>query len=181
MLAIGILLVPWQKGAGNELRFATAAQWHQWELPLGAVELTRVGSIRPVAVRRNNNAALDAVAFGGGISRVGSNALEAPGVLDGDEDTGWGPDLDEKAEDWFVEVDLGRVVSAHRVHLIFSAHGPPFEIFDLLLSTGEQCRDETRTQIEGTLAYRIKKRFTDDRRRIPYELTLRTDSLEPLP
>ena len=170
LLAIGILLAPWQKGVGDELRFATAAQWRQWELPLGAVELTRAGSIRPVAVRRNNNAALDAVAFGGGISRVGSNALEAPGVLDGDEDTGWGPDLDEKAEDWFVEVDLGRVVSAHRVHLIFSAHGPPFEIFDLLLSTGEQFRDETRTQIEGTLAYRIKERFTEDRRRITYEL-----------
>ena len=64
------------------------------------------------------------MAFGGGISRVDSNALEAPGVLDGDENTGWGPDLDERAEDWFVEVDLGRVVSAHRVHLIFSEHGP---------------------------------------------------------
>jgi len=171
LLAIGILLVPWQKGAGDELRFATAAHWRQWELPLGAVELTREGIIRPVAVRRNNNAALDAVAFGGGISRVGSNALEAPGVMDGDENTGWGPDLDERAEDWFIEVDLGRVVSAHRVHLIFSARGPPFGIFDLLLSTGEQFRDETRTQIEGTLAYRIKERFTEDRRRrITYEL-----------
>ena len=171
LLAIGILLAPWQKGAGDELRFATAAQWRQWELPLGAVELTREGIIRPVAVRRNNNAALDAVAFGGGISRVGSNALEAPGVLDGDGDTGWGPDLDERVEDWFVEVDLGRVVSAHRVHLVFSERGPPFEIFDLLLSTGEQFRDETRTQIEGTLAYRIKERFTEDRRRrITYEL-----------
>ena len=171
LLAIGILLALWQKGDGDELRFATAAQWRQWEFPLGAVELTREGIIRPVAVRRNNNAALDAVAFGGGISRVGSNALEAPGVLDGDRDTGWGPDLDERAEDWFVEVDLGRVVSAHRVHLIFSARGPPFEIFDLLLSTGEQFRDETRTQIEGTLAYRIKERFTEDRRRrITYEL-----------
>ena len=171
LLAIGILLAPWQKGAGDELRFATAAQWRQWELPLGAVELTREGIIRPVSVRRNNNAALDAVAFGGGISRVGSNALEAPGVLDGDGDTGWGPDLDERVEDWFVEVDLGRVVSAHRVHLIFSERGPPFEIFDLLLSTGEQFRDETRTQIEGTLAYRIKERFTEDRRRrITYEL-----------
>ena len=171
LLAIGILLALWQKGDGDELRFATAAQWRQWELPLGAVELTREGTIRPVAVRRNNNAALDAVAFGGGISRVGSNALEAPGVLDGDGDTGWGPDLDERVEDWFVEVDLGRVVSAHRVHLIFSERGPPFEIFDLLLSTGEQFRDETRTQIEGTLAYRIKERFTEDRRRrITYEL-----------
>ena len=171
LLAIGILLAPWQKGAGDELRFATAAQWRQWELPLGAVELTREGIIRPVAVRRNNNAALDAVAFGGGISRVGSNALEASGVLDGDGDTGWGPDLDERVEDWFVEVDLGRVVSAHRVHLVFSERGPPFEIFDLLLSTGEQFRDETRTQIEGTLAYRIKERFTEDRRRrITYEL-----------
>ena len=171
LLAIGILLAPWQKGAGDELRFATAAQWRQWELPLGAVELTREGIIRPVAVRRNNNAALDAVAFGGGISRVGSNALEAPGVLDGDGDTGWGPDLDERVEDWFVEVDLGRVVSAHRVHLVFSERWPPFEIFDLLLSTGEQFRDETRTQIEGTLAYRIKERFTEDRRRrITYEL-----------
>ncbi|MCY3665262.1 MAG: hypothetical protein OXH81_06365 [Gemmatimonadetes bacterium] len=55
LLAIGILLAPWQKGFGDELRFATAAQWHQWELPLGAVELTQEGSIRPVAVRRNSS------------------------------------------------------------------------------------------------------------------------------
>ena len=160
----------YRPGAGDELRFDTAARWRQWALPLGAVELTRDGSVQPVAVRRNNNALQNAVAFGGGISRVGSNPAAALQVLDGDAGTGWSPDLDAAAADWFIEADLGRVVSAHRVHLLFAEDGPPFEIFDLLLSTGEQFRDETRTQVEGTLAYRIKERFTEDRRRITYEL-----------
>ena len=57
----------------EELRFDNAAQWRQWTLPLGIVELTPQGVVRPLAVRRNINAALDALDHGGGIRGVGSN------------------------------------------------------------------------------------------------------------
>ncbi len=49
----------------EELRFDNAAQWRQWILPLGIVELTPQGVVRPLPVRKNINAALDALGHGG--------------------------------------------------------------------------------------------------------------------
>ena len=51
----------------EELRFDNAAQWRQWTLPIGIVELTPQGVVRPLAVRKNINAALDALDHGGGL------------------------------------------------------------------------------------------------------------------
>ena len=155
----------------DEVRFNSAVEWGQWDLPFGAVELTSNGSVQPVQTRKHNNAALEAVAFGGGIRLVGSNAALALTVLDGDLNTGWQPAEGAGPHERFIEVNLGRVVSAHRIHLVFAEDGPPFEIFDLLLSTGEQFRDDARVPIDGTLTYRIKQRFVESsRRRVTYEI-----------
>ena len=155
----------------DEVRFDSAAEWREWDLPLGAVILTPRGVVQPLKMRKLTNAGLDAVIFGGGIRLAGSNVAQAPQVLDGDMQTGWRPAVDAGPRERFIEVDLGRVVSAHRVHLIFAADAPPFEIFDLLLSTGEQFRDDARVPVDGTLTYRIKQRFVEDsRRRITYEI-----------
>ena len=84
----GLLLVGFaQPALAEELRYDSARDWRQWQLPLGAVELTPDGTIKPVAIHKNINAAL-----GGGIRRVGSNPGAAPLVLDGDPATGWSPD-----------------------------------------------------------------------------------------
>ena len=135
------------------------------------MELDREGSIRPVRIRKETNAALDAADFGGGIRDAGSNDGEAVLVMDGDPTTGWSPDPEDAPEDWFIEVDLGRVVAARRVTLVFDESGPPFELFTLFLSTGEPAIDVVRNVVEGTLVYRFQERFKENKKhRVTLEL-----------
>ena len=157
--------------SADQLRFDTARHWRQWQLPLGAVELSPDGAIAPVRIHKEINAALNAADFGGGIRNVGSKRADAPLVMDGDPATGWSPDPEAEPDDWFIEIDLGRGVSVNSVTLIFDEEAPPFELFDLLLSTGEPAVDNVGNPVEGTLVYRIRERFKENRRhRIVYEL-----------
>ena len=163
-----VLSVP--SASADEIRFASRRDWQAWPLP-GTVELTPQGGLKPVAVRRDINAALNAAAFGGGIRRAGSNLRDAPLVMDGDRATGWHPHLDDPPESWNIEVDLGRGVSARRVKLIFDPEGPAPALFNLLLSTGEHAVDEVDNPIAGTVIYRQRERFKENtRHEITYEL-----------
>ena len=154
----------------DELRFASRRDWQAWPLP-GTVELTPQGGLKPIAARRDINAALNAAAFGGGIRAAGSNLRAAPLVMDGDLSTGWSPRMDDPPESWNIEVDLGRGVSARRVKLIFDPQGPAPALFDLLLSTGEHAVDEVDNPIAGTVIYRQRERFKENtRHEITYEL-----------
>jgi hypothetical protein len=146
----------------EQLSFDTAQDWNRWQLPLGAVQVTPEGTLQPVKVRKNVDAVADAAFFGGGIRKAGSNAPDAPLVMDGDLSTGWSPDPKDPVEDWFIEVNLGRGVSANKVTLVFAADAPPFELFDLLLSTGEPQTDNIAAPIPGTLVYRIKERYKEN-------------------
>ena len=71
-----------------------------------------------------------------GISRVGSNAATAANILDGDPSTYWEPDPDYPIDDWWVEVDLGRVVPVDSlvVRFVNEELGDPFSKFRLLTS-----------------------------------------------
>ena len=163
---------------GEELRFDSAREWRQWRMPAKAVDLNPDGTVRPVRVRKNINAALNAFAFGGGIGGASSNARDAVRVMDGDVTTGWRPSSDASSEKEWIEVDLGRAVSARHIDLVFSEEAPPFELFDLLLSTGEPFRNSGGTPIPGTLMYRIRERFKGNRRhRVRFEL----EGFEPSP
>ena len=156
---------------GDQIRYDAMSEWHQWQLPVGAVELDRAGTIRPVRIRKEIDAVLNAAAFGGGIRNAGSNARDAALVLDGDPATGWSPDPEDRPEDWFIEIDLGRTVAATRVSLVFDESGPPFELFKLFLSTGEPAVDFVETVIEGTLIYRFQERFKENKKhRVTLEL-----------
>ena len=148
----------------DQLRFSSARQWSDWQLPLGAVEVGPNGSIQPVRVTKNTDAARDALQLGGGIRRAGSNPRDANALLDGNPATGWAPNPDDEPDDWFVEIDLGRSVSARSITLIFADNAPPFELFDLLLSSGEPQLNQVASPIEGSLIYRIKERFKENAR-----------------
>lgn len=150
--------------AAEQLRFDTQEEWQRWKLPLGAVELSEDGILKPVRVRKNINAVLDAQSFGGGIRGAGSNQREAGLVMDGDPTTGWSPNWNDPPEAWWIEIDLGRAVSARQVRLIFAEEALSFELFDLLLSTGEQARDLVGNLIPGTLIYRFRERFKENQR-----------------
>ena len=172
LLAAGIFLLclPLSLSA-DQLRFDSVREWQQWQLPLGAVELTPDGTIKPVEIRKNIDAILNAADFGGGIHDAGSNRQDAPLVLDGDPATGWSPDGDDNPDNWFIEIDLGRAVSANSVTLVFDEEAPPFELFDLLLSTGEPETDYIAAPVEGSLIYRVKERFKENgKHRVTFEI-----------
>ena len=187
-----VLFLLFRPLAAEQLRFNSARDWQQWQLPLGAVELTSDGTIQPMEIRKNINAALNATDFGGGIRDVGSNRADARLVMDGDPGTGWSIDPGDDPDSWFIEVDLGRGVSANSVTLVFDEARPPIELFDLLLSTGELKVDNVGNLVEGALVYRIRERFKENKRhRVIYELNqplihtpiqlLRIEFLLPVP
>ena len=150
-----LVCLPALAGA-DELRFDAKRDWEKWRLPLGAVELELNGTIRPVSVQKNINAVLNAPAFEGGIREAGSNESAARFVMDGREDTGWAPDPEDSPQDWYIEVDLGRVVSATAITFVFDEEAEPFELFNVLLSGGEPLQASGNIAIEGTLVYKIK-------------------------
>jgi hypothetical protein len=161
-LGIAFYLVQPTLTYAGQLRYDSARQWEQWELPIGAVELQRTGTISPKKISKDTDAITDIAAHNGGIRNAGSNLREATNVIDGDISTGWRPSMDDDPSTWFIEVDLGRGVSAKSVTLIFDKNSPPFELFDLLLSTGEPETDKIAAPIPGTLVYRVKQRFKEN-------------------
>jgi len=156
---------------GEEIRFDTAIQWNQWKLPNGIVEVTDDGYLRLLAVGRDIDAVNNARSFGGGIHAAGSNAANAEQVMDGDLETGWSPDLEKPPDSWWLDLDLGRGVFAKRIVLNFATDSQPFELFDVLLSTGEPQVDESNTSYTDVLIFRTKKRFKENKNhRVVFEL-----------
>ena len=157
--------------AADELRYDSVRDWRPWNLPLGAVELTAQGAIQPTRIEKRTDAVRDLGAFEGGIRAAGSNRAAARFAIDGNPATGWAPDPAASPEDWFIEIDLGRAVSAHSVTLVFDTEAPPFALFDLLLSTGEPETDFIAAPIEGSLVYRVKERVKEnDLHRLTYPI-----------
>lgn len=71
-----------------------------------------------------------------GVSRVGSNPQMAKNIFDGDPNTYWEPDPNDPINQWWIEVDLARVVPLEQLRLQFvdEDQGDPFYKFILLLS-----------------------------------------------
>ena len=163
----------------DQIRYDSARDWRQWNLPLGAVELTPSGLIQPTRIEKGTDAVRDLAEFGGGIRNAGSNLNIARLAIDGNPATGWAPDPEADPDEWFIEIDLGRAVSAKSVTLVFDAEAPPFELFDLLISTGEPETDFIAAPIEGSLVYRTKERFKENARHRATYLIKEIDA-EPL-
>ena len=77
----------------------------------------------------------------GGVKNAGSNLALAEGAIDRGDDrfqTYWQPDLDEPSFKWWIEFDMGRLVSAEKIILRFVDEelGDPFLQFRVLVSTG---------------------------------------------
>ncbi len=158
--------------AADQLRYDSARDWRQWgNLPLGAVELTPSGEIQLTKIEKGTDAVRDLDQFDGGIRNAGSNLNTARLVIDGNPATGWAPNPEADPDEWFIEIDLGRAVSAKSVTLVFDAEAPPFELFDLLLSTGEPETDFIAAPIEGSLVYRVKERIKENTdHRVTYQI-----------
>jgi len=159
--------------AADQLRIATSSDWRKWQVPGDAVGIVR-GELKPSFVRRNINAVANASDFqSGGIRKVGSNSGDALNLIDGIQGTYWSPDPNDDLEKWWIEVDLGRVVSARKIALHFADHSPPLEFFKILTSDGEPFFSNANSILPGTLRYNKRWRYSFNENRvieIDYEL-----------
>jgi hypothetical protein len=145
-----ILVTLWSTGAfADELRLERQSDWDSWTFPQGAVIPNADGTISLSRIDKETDASLDARAFEhasksqkepipGGIHVVGSGTATADNLIDGRSDTWWQPDSADVVEDWFVEVDLGRMVLAKKVRLTFpdTLDVKPFRTFSVFINDG---------------------------------------------
>ena len=113
-----------------------------WRTAVG-MSFIENGSVHPRFIRKTINAALDAEEYsfvdqGGGTA--GSNQRDAHYLIDDDMSTFWEPDLSDPPENWWVQIDLGRGVSAQKIVLEFVGEdlGDPFLHFRVITSQGEE-------------------------------------------
>ncbi|MBT4496458.1 MAG: hypothetical protein HOC74_01980 [Gemmatimonadetes bacterium] len=144
---------------GERISFATRSAWQEWTMPTGAVEVTPAGDVQLVPVRKNIDAVVNAANFGGGIRAVGSNPGDADLLMDGDPTTGWAPLESDGEEKWWVEIDLGRLVTAEKVRILFTDDAPPLEFVNVLLSNGEKFFTNALVPIENSLVFNYSQRF----------------------
>ena len=170
----------WGSVEAGEIRFSRASQWREWSFPQGTLTISPMGEVSPVFIRKEINASINADEFlvagdfgddeerPGGVSAAGSNEAAAGRILDGDEETFWSPSARDPVEDWWVEVDLGRVVSATELRIKFARSGQPIPMFQVFVSTGEEgvfygsglkkyslLAETTRPNTEYELAYAL--------------------------
>ncbi|MBM3279629.1 MAG: hypothetical protein FJY95_16355 [Candidatus Handelsmanbacteria bacterium] len=156
--ALQVLVAGWWTAAQAErISFDTPQAWSTWSIPTGAVTLSDQG-LAPVPVRKKVNASLDAASFAGTFL-AGSAQAQAALVGDGDPLTGWAPQDSDPLENQWLEVDLGRLVTAEKIRLRFAEGTPPLEFFNVLLSTGEQFFTNALVPIPGTMVFSHSETF----------------------
>ena len=120
-------------------------QWEEWQAAFGTVEVDASGGVTANWVPGVHNASEDASNYpieaddklGGAVA--GTDSRRAAAVMDGRNDTYWSPNVDDPAQTWWLEIDLGRAVSAKRITLRFAeeGEGDPFYQFRLHVTNGE--------------------------------------------
>ena len=134
ILVLVLLLFPFRLQAqgysilDDKVVINSEEHWVRWKSASKTLQITDEG-VRPVFIRKSTeieidgrivrvpgiNAVSNASEFGGGVLAAGSSASMALDLMDGDLDTFWEPDMDDPIESWWVQIDLGRVVSANKV------------------------------------------------------------------
>jgi hypothetical protein len=135
---------------GGEYRVAARQDWETWTYAPGTVELGADGSVTLARFRARTNAAADAPRFAhriaggstatGGIWDAGSGKASAALAIDGDPRTCWKPDPGADVENWWLQIDLGRLVAVTSIRLTFpdSSGARPLREFRVFGSTGER-------------------------------------------
>jgi len=141
-----LVLVSWP-GWGDEFRIDRRSQWQTWRIPEGAVELLDDGGIQLSWFSKKTNPLEDMGNFEHGTRKQGvlrggvqvfSNGADARFFHDGNPGTWWQPDPEDGLDNWWLHVDLGRVVLLQQIRLVFpdTAGARPFEDFSVYVSEG---------------------------------------------
>ena len=123
---------------GNQVLINRAAHWQAWKGASSLLDIsTADNTVRPSFIRKEVNAAQNATRFsttgeGGAIAGSGTNT--ANNLIDGDLQTMWGPNPESPLEDWWAEVNLGRIVVVKKIVIRFAqeGEGDPFLQFKVL-------------------------------------------------
>ena len=123
---------------GNQVLIDRAIHWQAWRGASSLLDIsTADNTVRPLYIRKEVNAAQNATQFsttgeGGVIAGSGTNT--ANNLIDGDLQTMWGPNPESPLEDWWVEVNLGRIVVVQKIVIRFAqeGEGDPFLQFKVL-------------------------------------------------
>ncbi len=145
-------------GWGKEIRIDTDKDWQAWFLPGNAIHI-KDGSVIPTFIRRDINAVANAGTLGGGIHKVGSGTESAFDLIDGNVGTAWRPTSGTPAKDLWIEVDLGRVVSARTIRLRFAEDVEPLSFFSVLGSDGGMFSDNSQRLVANSLVFNSQERF----------------------
>jgi hypothetical protein len=107
----------------NVLRVESRNDWRGWDIAVGAAQISRDGTVTPSFLRKRVNIALEE-----GKAIAGSNEHLASLLFDGDLTTAWEPDLEAPERDWWIQLQLPRVVVVDSVVLRFvdEDRGQPF-------------------------------------------------------
>ncbi len=163
LLLAGVATQAQERGyqiAGNQVVVNARRHWQNWSYAPGTLELIPQGQVRARYWRKKINAVSDIVDFLrlnppaalaskkpeeitlSDALQAGSNPGQVAALFDGDANTYWEPaplpagvDL---ATQWWLVVDLGRLVFADKIVLKFVDEelGDPFLLFDVLVSDG---------------------------------------------
>ena len=125
--------------------------WDAWTQPKGVLEKDEAGGLRPHFVHAPINACLDAADFGAE-HKGGSNMEAIPNVMDGDPSTFWEPADVGALEGCWLQIDLGRCVTATKLVLRFveEGRGDPFLHFKVEISNGGKWPDLYFKKLWGT-------------------------------
>jgi hypothetical protein len=157
--------------SGSQVLVDTRSHWQSWEFPVGTVQVSADGVVRPRRMHKGTNAAAgivdllrldppealkdrdpatfalrDAVA-------AGSNLADVVDVFDADPATYWEPEAPSEQVDlaaqWWFSVDLGEVAFVRKMVIRFVDEelGDPFLLFDILLSDGRPPRGSSNKEL----------------------------------
>ena len=150
-VVIALVMASTMVSFADVFRFERKADWDSWTFPSGAVLQNEDGSVGLAWIDKEINAVANARDFlhrvrsskkpiPGGVRFVASNEETAENLIDGRADTWWQPSQDDVIDDWWIEVDLGRMVYATKIRLIFpdTTDAVPFRNFSVYVNTGER-------------------------------------------
>jgi hypothetical protein len=203
MLLVLCLAVPLAAQQGYRLSSRsvdvnTRSHWQSWTTVSQFVDISARGAVTPVRLATETNAATDAGSFvyeiagslsalfdnsynedgalrvRGGVKRAGTNSAGASRVMDGAMATFWEPDSSDALDSWWLELDLGRLVSASRIVIRFaedteSRRSDPFLQFRVHTATGQNPFGDQ----SGALQYQLAGGTTEpnkDQREFVFDL-----------
>ena len=129
------------------------------------IDSTETIDVRGEIILDNKDNPIYSYFFRPGISRVGSNQAAAANILDDDPTTFWEPDIQAPLDDWWVEIDLGRVVTVDSLVLHFVAEdlGDPFFQFRILAAPDQEPVKENVDKLTFTRVASTKAPNRDQR------------------